>query len=88
MQSASRFDKHQQPQLDRHREGGVTRSTLHGELVVGMGHGSHSLWSRGFLSSSLDDPVSSPTLSPWHPLVIWSWERKAVKAKFPQEYPL
>lgn len=67
---------------------GVMRSKLHGESLVGRGHGSHISWSHGFLSSSLDDPVSSPTLSPRHPLVNWGGEREVVKAKSPREYAL
>lgn len=62
---------------------GVMRSKLHGESAVGGGRGSHISWSRGFLSSSLDDPVSSPTLPPRHPLVNRGGERKVIKAKSP-----
>lgn len=64
------------------------RSKPRGEWVVGGGRGSHGSWSRGFLSSSLDDPVSSPTPSPRHPLVDWGGERKVIKAKSPQAYAL
>lgn len=65
-----------------------------GEPVVGGGQGSHLWRPRGFLSSSLDGPVSSPTLSPLSsptlslssptlsPWQNWGGGRKVTKTEF------